>query len=126
MGKRVDARDVLDANGRTRRAFRGRIVGHYRRTGPNAWDDYEYVGRDEGEIEVLPDLEVQTEAWGALFRLRSGGRVVRVEWLPDAAARRELRGAAELRRYFLDRYIQPFEHARGLGAAAVIADKLDD
>ena len=50
MGKRIDARDVLDPDGKTIRSFHGRIVASFRRTGPNSWDDYERVPGDGGPI----------------------------------------------------------------------------
>ena len=45
---RVDARDVLDPDGKTRRPFVGQVLGFYRPTGPNAWDDYVFVA-DPGD-----------------------------------------------------------------------------
>jgi hypothetical protein len=65
--RRVDSRDVLDPNARTKAPFRGQIVGHYRPTGPNAWDAYEYVEADGGRIEVLGE-------WiGSCFLPRTSG-----------------------------------------------------
>ena len=126
MGRRVDARDVLDANAKTRRAFRGRIIGHFRRTGPNAWDDYEYVSDDDGsEIDVLPGLYVQMERVGADLRMRSHGRVIRVRWIPqDKDLRRtESNAPSALRQWFVERFVETFEDS-SLGGAAVIARKL--
>jgi len=125
MALRVDARDVLDPNARTRRAFRGRIVGRFVRAGPNAWDDYVYESEDGGPIDVLPGVPIQVEKLGAEFRLRRGGRVVRVAW----EAPPEARGAAEnderaLRRRFLEECVDGFAEAAGPGPAAVIARKL--
>ena len=70
MVETIDSRDVLDANARTCRAFRARILGHFRRVGPNKWDPYRFV-RAEGdqEIDVLPGLKIQVEEYGAVFRL---------------------------------------------------------
>jgi hypothetical protein len=82
LARRVDARDVLDANAVTSRAFTGRVVGSYRRTGPDSWDDYVLVEEDGGTVEVLPGTHVQVEADGALFRMRRRGQVVVVSWLP--------------------------------------------
>jgi hypothetical protein len=36
----IDARDVLDPNAKTATAFAACIVGHFVRSGPDAWDDY--------------------------------------------------------------------------------------
>jgi hypothetical protein len=128
MSRRVDARDVLDPNGRTRTPFTGRIVGHYRPTGPNAWDDYELVRREEGTIRVLGGIKVQLERHGATFRMRRDGRVVRVRWEPTAAELAEAGSATprSLRRLFLARYIADFGEEAGRGAAAVVASKLRD
>lgn len=82
MPRRVDARDVLDADATTSRAFPGRVVGFYRRTGPNSWDDYVLVDEDGGPIEVLAGTPIQVEADGATFRMRRKGEVIRVAWAP--------------------------------------------
>jgi hypothetical protein len=95
---RVDARDVLDANATATRAFRGRVLGRYRRTGPNAWDDYVLVEQDGGSIEVLAGTQVQLEDAGAIVRLRRGGEVVVVAWEPAAA---ELAARADPRASFV-------------------------
>jgi hypothetical protein len=77
---RVDARDVLDPNATATRGFRGRVLGRYRRTGPNAWDDYVLVEQDGGPIDVLAGTQVQLEDAGAVVRLRRKGEVVVVAW----------------------------------------------
>ena len=82
MPRRVDARDVLDADATTSRAFSGRVVGVFRRSGPNAWDDYVLVDEDLGPIEVFVETPIQVEA-DATFRMRRQGEVVRVAWTPD-------------------------------------------
>ena len=82
MPRRVDARDVLDADATTSRAFSGRVVGVFRRSGPNAWDDYVLVDEDGGPIEVFGETPIQVEA-RATFRMRRQGEVVRVAWTPD-------------------------------------------
>jgi hypothetical protein len=84
MPRRVDARDVLDADATTSRAFPGRIVGAFRRRGPNAWDDYVLVDEDGGPIEVFAETPIQVEPDGANFRMRRKGEVIRVAWIPDA------------------------------------------
>lgn len=123
---RVDARDVLDPNAKTLRAFRAQVVGHFRRTGPNSWDDYKLV-REEGEVlTVNPKLRVQLESYGVELRMRKDGRVVRVRWLPseeEEPTSRKLSPDA-LREHFCSRYLEVFASARGQGAAAVIAQKL--
>ena len=55
MTRRLDARDVLDADATTARSFWGRVLGVYRRTGPNSWDDYALVEEDGGPIEVFAE-----------------------------------------------------------------------
>lgn len=126
MGKRVDARDVLDPDAKTARAFSGRVVGHYRPVGPNAWDDYEFVPEDGGVIQVLPALKIQLERRGARFRMRKEGKVIRVEWEPTEGDRRELArdDIRERRRLFLEEYIESFDEAQGQ-VVATIARKLD-
>ena len=125
MAERVDARDVLDANGKTKRAFRGEIVGHFRQTGPNAWDDYEFVRETSGTIDVLTGIKVQTEDDGVIFRMRHRGTVIRVAWIATNDECAELEGTAiDPRQYFLDHYIQSFQHKAGLGATAAIARNL--
>jgi hypothetical protein len=130
VGKRISAYDVLDANGRTRRGFRARIVGHFRPTGADPWNDYEYVSGDEGELDVLPDLPVQVEPTGAQLRLRiKGGRVARVIFMPGERDRAHLGDEAPpsaLRRHLLAEYVAGFAEDAGIGAAAVIARKLND
>ncbi len=82
MGRRVDARDVLDADATTRCTVSGRVVGVYRRSGPNSWDDYVLVDEDGGPIEVFAETPIQVEAIGATFRMRRKGEVIRVAWTP--------------------------------------------
>jgi hypothetical protein len=99
MSRRVDARDVLDADATTSRAFSGRVVGVYRRDGPNAWDDYVLVDEDGGPIHVFPETPIQVERDGATFRMRRKGEVVLVAWSPED---RGSEAAQELRARFLE------------------------
>jgi hypothetical protein len=124
MGSRIDARDVLDPNGKTRRPFKGRIVARFRRTGPNPWDDYERVPGDGGPIEVMPGISIQVEPEGTEFRMRRCGEVVAVAWVPTDEEQAELTGGGDARTLFLDRHIAGFQNKPGLGAAAAIAGKL--
>jgi hypothetical protein len=48
MTLRVDAGDVLDSDAMTGRALSGRVVGVFRCSGPNEWDDYALVEADGG------------------------------------------------------------------------------
>jgi len=125
---RVDARDVLDPDAETRRTFRARVLGHFKPTGPNSWDDYVFVSSAEGEeLEVLPGLPVQLERRGPQLRLRRQGRVLRLEWLPDDAVLAELGeddSPAARRKRFIADPLRSFREAAGQGAAAVIASKL--
>jgi hypothetical protein len=93
----VDARDVLDADATTSRAFSGRIVGVFRRSGPNTWDDYVLVDGDGGEIQVFAETPIQVERHGATFRMRRKGEVVLVAWTPE-----EEGPEAELHKRFLE------------------------
>ena len=83
MPRRVDARDVLDADATTSCAFSGRVVGVFRRSGPNSWDDYVLVDEDGGPIQVFPETPIQVEPGGASFRMRRRGEVVLVAWTPE-------------------------------------------
>lgn len=122
----IDARDVLDVNARVRRGFVGVVLGHFRRIGPNAWDNYEYIeSQDEEPIEVYPGIKIQLEPAGCDFRMRSMGKVLRVSWRsnqdeidqPESTS-----GGARDR--FMGHYVEAFDEKPGYGAAAVIADKL--
>ncbi|MBI5489804.1 MAG: hypothetical protein HY905_20890 [Deltaproteobacteria bacterium] len=125
MPRRVDARDVLDPNAHARRAFRARVVGHFARTGPNAWDDYEFVAEPGKDLDVLPGIPIQVEEHGPSFRTRSRGRVVRAEWIPSGgAADSDRPGLAALRARFLAECVEGFAEAAGQGAGAVIVRKL--
>ena len=103
MTRRLDARDVLDADATTARSFWGRVLGFYRRTGPNAWDDYALVEEDGGPIEVFAETPVQLETEGAVFRMRRKGVVTVVAWVPG---RGEARDGPDLRARFLESCIR--------------------
>lgn len=83
MPRRVDARDVLDADATTSRTFSGRVTGVFRRSGPNTWDDYVLVEEDGGPIEVYAGTPIQVEKKGAAFRMRRRGEVIVVAWVPE-------------------------------------------
>jgi hypothetical protein len=100
LARRVDARDVLDADATTSRAFTGRVLGVYRRRGPNAWDDYLLDETDGGPIEVLAGTPVQVEDEGAVVRLRRRGEVTVVAWVPDPS---EVDEGTDLRAAFVGR-----------------------
>jgi hypothetical protein len=97
MTERVDARDVLDTNATTTRAFSGRVVGVFRRSGPNTWDDYVLVEEDGGPIDVLAEVAIQVETARATFRMRRRGEVILVAWTPS-----EPEGAADIHARFLE------------------------
>ena len=119
--QRIDARDVLDANARTAASFRARIVGHFRRTGPNTWDDYVFQPVENGEtVDVFADVPIQVESEGAKFRMRRQGEVVRLVWHP---ADGETSGP-DARARFLAKCVRAFSEDQGIGPAAVIASKL--
>ncbi len=120
--ERIDARDVLDPNGKTAEAFRARVVGHFVRQGANAWDDYVFQPIGGGEaFDILAGVPVQVETFGVEFRMRRHGEVLRLEWLADEADRPE---STERRADFLARFVHPWGEDPGRGAAAVIAEKL--
>ena len=103
MTRRLDARDVLDADAITARSFWGRVLGVYRRTGPNSWDDYALVEKDGGPIEVFAETPVQLENEGAVFRMRRKGAVTVVAWVPAAG---EAGDGSNLRARFLQSCIR--------------------
>jgi hypothetical protein len=122
--ERIDARDVLDPNAKTATAFAARIVGHFVRSGPDAWDDYLFQPVASGSaetIEVMADVPVQVEPEGAVFRMRRRGEVLRLQWQPPDGAP----GAEDDQRTrFLAECVRPWGEDPGRGAAAVIAEKL--
>ena len=122
--ERIDARDVLDANAKTACALAARTVGRFRRSGPNAWDDYLFESIAVGEVlDVSAGVPVQVEPEGAVFRMRCHGEVLRLAWQP-APGGGECNDAAGLRTRFLATCVQPWGEDAGIGAAAVIAEKL--
>jgi hypothetical protein len=121
MPRRVDARDVLDADATTRRAFRGRIVGVYRCSGPNSWDDYVLADEDGGTIEVLAETPIQVEKEGATFRMRRRGEVVRVAWAPDDGE-----GGGDLRARFLRSCVRDQDPTPEGNLASWLHGRLDD
>jgi hypothetical protein len=127
--ERIDARDVLDTNAKTAVGFRARIVGRFRRAGPNAWDDYLFEPLSGGELlDVLADVPIQVEAEEAAFRMRRRGEVERLVWEPGEGTTGGTTGGtkrgSDLRARFLAQCIRPFSDDQGIGAAAVIASKL--
>ncbi len=97
--------------------------------GPNAWDPYRFRSEQGGELEVLPGLKVQTERHGARLRMRKEGRVVRVEWIPEADDWGQMGRSAsprEIREYFLATYLEIFDEDKGKGLTAVLASKILD
>jgi hypothetical protein len=148
--ERVKSSDVLDVTHEVTTAFDAELLGSFRRAGPNAWDDYEFVRvpakaknleantsvSTPEEYRVVHALTpVQLENRGVDLRLRSEGRVVRVRFRPSAAAIAELETAAGepfdprshgalLRRFFEKNYVRVQGQIEGRGAGAVIAEKL--
>lgn len=119
--QRIDARDVLDVNAKTSVNFRARVVGRFRRTGPNSWDDYVFETVANGEtIDVLAAVPVQVESEGAEFRMRRHGEVERLVWQPADGEN----FAPDARARFLIKCVGAFSQDQGIGPTAVIASKL--
>ncbi|MGC4066879.1 MAG: hypothetical protein QM784_20030 [Polyangiaceae bacterium] len=138
--------DVLDVTHEVTAPFDAELVGSFRRAGPNAWDDYEFVrnptkrateaGSNVSATHVVHALTpVQFEARGVDVRMRSEGKVVRMRYVPSASALADLqRMAGEsfdarlhgalLRRYFEEKHLRLQGQIQGRGAGAVIAEKL--
>lgn len=126
MSERIDSRDVMDANAHTTRAFSATVLGHFRRTGANPWDDYEWVDDRPETIAVAPGIPVQLERDKAEVRLRRRGGVIRVRWEPEPETAAALRGAGpdQIRAHFIEHFLAVQAAPPGAGAAAVIAAKL--
>jgi hypothetical protein len=95
MSRRVDSRDVLDPNAVTRVELEAEVIGRYRPTGPNTWDEWELTSEDDGErITVEPGAQIQLEPVGAdpeiRFRHRQRRAVLRLRWLPTDDDRTQL------------------------------------
>ena len=124
VGKVIDARNVLDPNAKTKRSFNGHIVGRFRKTGPNSWDDYQVVAEDGGPIDVFPSVKIHIEPRGAKFRMRSRGEVILVQWVPSEEERAGFGDDVDLRAAFLETCVDAFDYKKGIGVAAHIARTL--
>jgi len=126
MSERIDSRDVMDANAHTTRAFTATLLGHFRPTGANPWDDYEWVDDPPETIAVAPGIPVQLERDRAEVRLRRRGEVIRVRWEPGAETAATLHdaGPALVRAHFVEHCLAVQGAPPGAGAVAVIAAKL--
>ena len=87
MARRFKSSDVFDPNAVTRVELEARVLGRFRPTGPNKWDDFELQRTAEGEVlEVKAEEKIQVEPLGAAaevrFRLRERREVVLLRWLP--------------------------------------------
>ena len=122
LGEIVCTRKVFVPNGKTKRSFEGRIVGRFRRVGPNSWDDYQFVSEDGGPVEVFPGIKVQVDPAKPRFRMRMRGEVALIEWQQDEAD--ETGAAGDRRAALLEDYVEHFGHKTGIGAAAFIAKTL--
>lgn len=95
MAKRVESTDVLDVNAVTRVEIEAEVIGRFRPTGPNSWDDWELSPEADGEVvPVAAASQIQLEPLGAdpeiRFRLRRRRMVLRLRWLPTANDREQL------------------------------------
>jgi hypothetical protein len=144
--ERVKSSDVLDPTHEVAQVFRAKVLGTFRRVGPNSWDDYEFVKKSSGKtsgsetqdvIEVLPTVPVQFENRGAWVRLRTDGKVCRVEFLPQEDDLKRIGTqlgepfepgvhARAMRQYFEAAYLRRLGQGAAFGAAAVIVGKLND
>ena len=120
----IAARRVLVPNAKTKAGFAGKIVGVFRRTGANAWDDYELAEEEGGPVEIFPGLKVQLERRGPLLRMRMKGEVVLVVWQPRPGELPLPDDQAEARALFMDRYVEPFAYKMGQGVTSFIARTL--
>ena len=119
-----DTRSVLRPNARTSRAFAGHVIGHFRRTGPNSWDDYELVPHEDDATEIYASTEIQVEPDRSRFRIRARNQVLMVQWVPTDEEQARIAAGADIHALFRETCIHPYASAGGVGAAAVIARKL--
>jgi hypothetical protein len=124
LGGTIETRGVLKSNARTRKMFKGRIIGSFRSTGADAWDPFVFEAEDGGSIDVFAGIEVQVEDQGARFRMRAKGRVVEVVWAPTPEDGLADADPAARRAVFLERYVERFDNKGGMGAKAFIAKTL--
>jgi hypothetical protein len=127
----VKSSDVLDVTHHTVRSFRAQVVGAFKRTGPNSWDDYRLLPETGPELDVYPGIPVQLEANGVEIRSRNDGRVVRLRWLPDADELAALSAEVDesdlpraLRKRFVEHYLSAHTAESVLGPSGVVAAKL--
>ena len=95
MAKRIKSSDVLDVNAITLTDIKGEVFGHYSTTGPNRWDDYEFIRAEETEIVDVPiHTPIHLELLGAdhelRFRVRKGRKVLRIRWIPSEEDKEQL------------------------------------
>lgn len=114
---------MLDADATTSRAFSGRVVGVFRRSGPNSWDDYVLVDEDGGPIEVFAETPIQVGTDGATFRMRRKGMVVQVAWTPDDGGGE---AGADLRARFLASCVRDEDPTPEGNLGAWLHGKLDE
>ena len=86
MGKKFTAKEAFTANATTKVELQGTIIGVYKPTGPNKWDDLEFDREDDNEVHVVAaDTAVQVEGLGAnpevLFRVKKGKQVLMLRWI---------------------------------------------
>lgn len=129
--ERVKSADVLDPTHEARSAYRGEVLGYFDRMGPNAWDDYQFVNSGNSSpvetVDVLPGVPLQLEPRGAVVRMRSKGRVVRVRWVASESDHEALGSEPEpraIRQHFVEHYLVPRGSESALGATAVIVNKI--
>ena len=124
----IASSEVMRANAKAVRTFRGHVVGKFERAGPNSWDPYRLVALDGPTVDVPAGIPVQVEDKGVRIRFRAYGAVHVAEWRPtedgtkDEAASADW--AAARRAEFLETCVGPFQHKRGIGATAFIAKTL--
>ena len=95
MSKLIKSSDVLDVNSVTKVEMEAEVIGLYRPTGPNSWDDWELIREAGGEVlTVEPESQIQLEPLGAdpeiRFRLRARRKVWRLRWKPDETDKAQL------------------------------------
>ena len=95
MGKRFNSSEVFEFNATTKVELDGAIMGIYRPTGPNKWDDFEFEKDDGDHSYAVPSgSKIQVEPIGAspevLFRVKKGREVLVLRWSLNAEDEREV------------------------------------
>jgi hypothetical protein len=85
MSKKINPKDTFSSNAIAQVDIEGEIIGRYKPTGPNKWDDYAFLTANDGDIfQATKGSSIQVEPIGAkaevLFRAKKGREVLLLRW----------------------------------------------